>query len=258
MAIRLNYDDGCNSMVDDFDLCETIEKHGEILFVGEGDFTFTLAFAAWRQSNSEGKDRVWEGITSTCYEPEKFKPAFVWSKVKDASITNIKHLREYGYKDRVRLVEGLPVLPKAQVEYGVDARAIPQSLIPPAGGVIWFQCPWDGQDTTAQLVVDFLVNTSKQLRKGTFVCIGITRKFPYIKSYKLVDILGDNLSAEDNNTNILESYKFLGADVDLIQDILKFGYHHQSIHGDRDIHEQIIDDHVTLVFKKKSLKKKVK
>ena len=240
--LESNHDSGRNSEVKGIDLCEIIEESGKILFVGEGDFTFTLAFAAWRQSKTKNKDRVWTGITSTHYESEFSKPVFVWPQVKDACTTNIKRnskrLLERGYKDRVKLVEDMPEIPSAEVKYRVDARAIPQSLIPPV--VIWFQCPWDGQDTTGNLVKDFLVNTIGKLVEGTYVCLGITRQFPYITSYKLESILGANLNARDNSTEVLQHYKFLGADDDLIRDILTFGYHHLTIHGDRDIHKQII------------------
>lgn len=257
MAIFLNYDSGCNSIpIERIDLCEIIERNSEILFVGEGDFTFTLAFAAWRQSRKKTGGSIWEGISSTHFERQALP---VLSTLKFKCIDNI---RSYGrttgadHKDPRCAIERIKDLP--EIRFDVDARDIPQSLIPPAGGVIWFQCPWDGKDTTGELVEDFLVNTSKLLRRGTYVCIGITKHYPYIKSYKLADILGDHLRSEDNSTSVLKSYRFLGADVDLIQDILKFGYRHQSIHGDKDIHEQIIHDHVTLVFEKKALRKKAK
>ena len=55
-----------------------IKERSSVLFVGEGNFTFTVAFAALRQyecmsekkfTAKELSEHVWVGITSTCYEP---------------------------------------------------------------------------------------------------------------------------------------------------------------------------------------------
>lgn len=249
--VELNYDSGCTSKVERVDPEEfgwvLIGNRSAILFVGEGNFTFTLAFAAYREnSNPQEGQGVWEDIVSTHFE-EQARP--ILSKLKSDCITNITN---YGRKTKLddkyprRAIEAINDLP--EIHFDIDARDIPQRLIPKYHGVIWFQCPWNGQETTGKLVEDFLVSTSKQLICG-YVCVGITKQFPYITSYKLENILGASLKALDNSTEVLKCYKFLGVDDEYIKDILRFGYRHQ---GKRDIHDQIIDDHVTLVFQKKT------
>ena len=94
------------------------------------------------------------------------------------------------------------------------------------------------------LIWNFLLNLAKQIDSGVLVCIGITTRFPYIQSYGLEGILGIGLAG---GTPVFREYNFLGADDELIQNILRFGYHHQ---GFEDIHDKIRDHHVTLVFQK--------
>ena len=125
-------------------------------------------------------------------------------------------------------------------QFGVDARCIPQSLIR-GRGVIWFQCPYLPRgEGVCKLICDFLLNLAEQIEGGVCVCIGIANKFPYIKYYKLHKILGKNLAAEDNSTDVLKKYTFVGADNQLIKQILSFGYHHQTVHEGNDVHSKII------------------
>ena len=77
------------------------------------------------------------------------------------------------------------------------------------------------------------------------MCIGITKKFPYIKNYGLDGILGPHLAAIADSTEVLRHYTFVGADNELVYRVLEFGYLHE---GEHDIHDQII---VTLIFQRK-------
>lgn len=118
-------------------------------------------------------------------------------------------------------------------------------------GAIWFQCPWREKDVNG-LISNFLLDVSDKVRENTLVLIGITRHGMYVSRYKLQTILGTGLMAKDNSTDCLKKYKFLGADDDLIKDILSFGYLHMGISGKDSIHNNLRDYHVTLVFKKKA------
>lgn len=252
----------------------TSSDRKDILFVGEGNFTFTLAFAALRtflklnlSKEVAGQleslqDEVWKGITSTRYDPvgnDSFfarvgeelvacKPVPVLSEVKLACIAECTEASFPKYlKHTIQCIVHLPEPPETCFQYGVDACAIPPALLP-QGGVIWFQCPWSGKDSTGQLIRDFLVKTAAKVKGGTHLCVGITKQFPYTKSYELEELLGPKLAAEDNSTDVLKSCSFLGVDVRLTNQILRFGYRHE---GCRDIHNLILKDHVTLVFLRK-------
>lgn len=65
-----------------------IDERRSVLFVGEGDFSFTVAFAALRQSKrSSSVHRTWDGIIATRYEDERY-PAF--SSVKKNCLDSVK------------------------------------------------------------------------------------------------------------------------------------------------------------------------
>ena len=301
-----------------------IRQRQPVLFVGEGDFSFTVAFAALREHKrrrSSGEDcfatrhtvqppplpplptfQVWERIKSTRYEPKKCmvryrspvpKPPADVQKVKLACISNvIRYSLATGRitcKHFAIVVESILSLKRMcnfKIRYGVDARRIPPSLIPPAGGVVWFQCPWLGRDT-GELIREFLLSTAHHLDGGSYVCVGITKHKSYSKRYELEDILGRHLKAnsdsndgdstdgdstdgdstggdstdgdstdgdstdgdgtDSDSTRVLKKYRFLGADDKLIRMILHFGYHHCGL---ADIHWKIFDNHLTLVFQK--------
>ena len=239
-----------------------IKNREKVLFVGEGDFTFTLAFAAYRQimylemSKSKENERnenefpvasshpaVWEGITSTRYEPvgrEGEEKRVGWRRVQ--------------CKPEPTLSSDLVNIPDASVlMYGIDALALSQKLTE-GRGVIWFQCPWvpkPNRSSTATLVSDFLLNMAAQIQPGVHVCVGIVNKFPYSIEYKLEAILGKSLKAFDNDTAVLKKYNFVGADTQLVKQLIEFGYHHRSVHENAATHEKMLKHHVTLVFRRK-------
>ena len=78
----------------------------------------------------------------------------------------------------VTMIKVLTRLPDPRVECGVDACNLDPGLILPAGGVIWFQCPWSYKPHL-QLIQDFLFNTAGKLAEGVYVCIGITKHGDY-------------------------------------------------------------------------------
>ena len=166
---------------------------------------------------------------------------------------------------KVALVEGVASLCQSGIigtavaehlgsvrQFGIDATCIPESLVC-GRGVIWFQCPWlPGGCGIGELMSFFLLNLAGQIEAGVYACIGITSYFPYIKDYQLESIIGEGLKAIDNHMPVLEKYKFIGVDKELIKDILSFGYHHQTVHEDKDIHYDIFAHHLTLIFQRKS------
>ena len=244
-----------------------IEQRKNVLFVGEGNFTFTLAFAALRKycwiSNPIQLDD-WQGIVPTRYELTPGLSLVILQNlygmhsfgvgVLDAPVpevvrqTCIANLcfplgQSHGdYQSCLKILESFsPCLPECH--FGINACDIPLRLIR-HNCVIWFQCPWSLDP--GQLIYDFLINTAPKLVHDSYVCVGITKRPNYVLSYKLESILD---SSQMTSAEVLKNYEFLGADDDLIYKILEFGYCHQSFI--RDIHHFIRDFHLTLIFRRR-------
>ena len=260
-TVTINYDDGkyaCLPLVESGllqDLLIGKEKRA-IVLVGEKNFTFTVAIATLRKS--------WEGIISTRYEDlsDDFpEPQFDDVKLQCISscISNSKALSgtdEVTAKTTLKNIQEILNLqsPTAQVwRYGIDATRI-HSSITVKGKVVWFQCPWvlnaHQNNELLDLIRDFLQHVSSKQSQDDYVLIGITKFYPYLKNYRLQDLLGVH---EDKGhfRRQCGNYKLLGVDNTLIKKILLFGYKHKTVQDNCDIHTEIIEDHITLVFKKK-------
>lgn len=256
-----------------------------VLFVGEGNFTFTVAFTALRQFEdtrdhgqrrlSVAQDvsghRVWEGIVSSRYEPVgskcehqfvgservQCKPAPVLSEVKlvciNESVKYFNFTRRYRASDetslsmdqskcfeRITSITDLPTFPDTfSWQYRIDARHLPSDLLRECG-VVWFQCPWSRAEGGAgDLIVDFLVNSAKYVAGGSYVCVGIIKHPDYVGGYGLEGILQGGV--------VREWYTLVGADDELVQRVLEYGYKQES---DSDIHHYLLDSHLTLVFQR--------
>ena len=133
-----------------------------------------------------------------------------------------------------------------EIRVNIDAKHTPDDLNVSFNGkkhvIVWFQCPWNSRPHTSQVIKDFLVNMSRKQINGDYVLIGIANHFPYVKEYKLQELLG-----EDFKRNTVYGYRFCGPDVEFVKMILAHGYHHEGI---RDIHDKIYSTHTTLVFRK--------
>lgn len=252
-----------------------ITERKSVLFVGEGDFSFTVAFAALRKCRNRNPD-TWSDIFATRYEPvgskggQQFvgemlvgcKPMPSLSLVKANCIASCAQyaLQQLQKMDRtfhscydaaakemvVKIVDDclskcdaikkLPPIPKELTwKYGIDARAIPLKLIEGCD-VIWFQCPWvKEKKQIRKLVSHFLRSVARRTKEGVYVCIGITSRHRYFQHYHI------------HQAYPQDDYLFLGVDTELIEKVLSFGYHHQAI---RDIHRKIIDEHATWVFRR--------
>ena len=255
-----------------------IKDRAKVLFVGEGNFTFTVAFAAYRKSHAFSitpslgallPAGAWEGITSTCYEPagpvgevQYVRETLVQCEPPPPTLSEVElqySVSEIFAKMSINECSSLsnsmkfPSVPAGTWQYGIDATALPTTLTQDKQ-VIWFQCPWVSRNTgdysTAALVSDFLLNMAAQIQPGVHVCVGIANHKQYVKRYKLYELLGPNLKSLPNSTPVLKQYEFAGADDQLVRKLLEFGYEHQSVNG-TDIHKYIYDSHITLIFTKK-------
>ena len=248
--IHINYEAYKDAYVQREPVKALFRNENRILLVGEGNFTFTVALVAIREG--------WDGIVSTRYEADTVKPRPEFDQVQQECIRFCRNNGELlGINDEAiqRYIATIEVVepPPPNDEhwlFGIDATNTPERLII-QGTVVVFQCPWlrdgDPNGTPATLITRFLEHMATKQNQDDYVLIGITKQFPYVKNYNLEGLLGVNLSRGTDSSGM---YNFLGADDTFIQEILKHGYHHQSSHGDRDIHGQIISDHVTLAFQR--------
>lgn len=269
-----------------------MRERKSVLFVCEGDFTLTVAFAALREFEVRKKivgdlqnllqgfdvsdlksDKVWEGILSARYEPAgsesvhqfvgnksiKCKPVGSLVELKLDCINHIvRYVRQTERTNedqqsllaKIETVSHLPSVPDSYAwQFNLDPLHIPPGLIAP-GRAIWFQCPWSVRESGEEvhtLIRQFLLNIADQLTVSNYVCVGITKKYPYTKGYSLESILGSRLVATDGTTEVLKQYVFCGADDQLIYQLLSCGYSC----GRPSIFKEILEDHLTLVFKKK-------
>ncbi len=235
-----------------------IKNRTSVLFVGEGDFSFTVAFAVLREHeesdssvSSDSSDSIdssdgsvstdhnpgtWDGIIATTLDHKI--PTF-------SDVVDICKTRCY-YSDLL----AIEAPPKEAWRSGINGCWIPKPLM--KAEVIWFQCPWiswdEGPTATGDLIERFLLNTSPNMGAGAYVCVGITTLRDYVERYGLGRILGDKHNGGNSITRVTEVYDFKGADNTLIKRVLDFGYHHEGI---KDIHDYIRHYHTTLVFRKK-------
>lgn len=247
-----------------------IKNREKVLFVGEGDFSFTVAFAALRKAERPTVLRTprpisdtWNGITATRYEedsdddsegktsskpkqeegkpPTKPKP-----KPKFSDIIKVC-AKECDHRDKKAHIENLTEPPPDSWKYGVDGGHLKEKFPKEKFKVVWFQCPYNGKKDTGYLIRRFLLSASHRVDKGGLVCVGITIYKEYIPYYKLKDL--------KTYTPIKELYvsSVPYADTKLVKKVLSYGYKHQSyLHNEGvDIHKDIKDYHLTLVFERK-------
>lgn len=232
-----------------------IKERRSVLFVGEGDFSFTVAFAALRRSklSTDRNPDTWDGIIATRYDPKHKKPKPVYPKVlticKDSCESYCEECDYADSAERIKVLNKLertPPPPESSWIMHIDACHFKDHAMELSGEqpeVIWFQCPWDS-GSVYYLIHGFLGSASHRVKSGGYACVGITKHTDYVHRYDLKKLL------RHDDDDILVRYEFCGTDDKLVERVLTFGYHHQSDKEDADIHTQIWKDHTTLVFKK--------
>ena len=243
-SITINYDDRKDAQVPEIKMLTKllIDEKLAVVFFGESDnFTFSVGFATLRGS--------WNNITVTRYVLPEAEPDFSDMKLQtiDWCIRNGKQLGDKS-TEILRKIKAVLSLPSGSLNWKidaiVDATKIPASL-DVRGKVVWFQCPWAKHEHgIGALIEEFLQHMASKQSANNYVLIGIANFFPYVKEYKLQNLLGNKLQGPTES-----GYKFCGADRTLVKEILRYGYKHQGII--KDIHAQIFHHHVTLVFQKK-------
>ena len=236
-VVSINYADGKSAEVNVVNILEDLlvnsDSQRDIVIVGEGNFTFSIALAALRGSS-------WDGIVSTRYETESQVPTPQFSDVKQESI---EYCDSTALSDKIILA--IPSPPDGAWKFGIDARNLPEDLSVDKK-VVWFQCPWIPRSIPHgiyDLISKFLQHMGEKQSVNDYVLIGIANHDNYVKDYLLGELLGENLSGP------FGEYDFLGVDNALIKKIISFGYKHESWRETYDIHDRILDHHLTLIFK---------
>ena len=243
--IAINYVDDLIADVKQLDLLRGLlasDERRDVVVFGESNFTFSMALASLRGS--------WDGITSTRYghiSHNRPKPVFSDLKVETSQYC-IENGKGFGDgKDailsKVKMVLNLPSPPDYTWKFGVDATGNDMDV---QGKVVWFQCPWIAQTkehlskTTGELVAGFLKHMVDKQHSGDYALVGMVNKLPFVKDYKLQELLGTDLA-----WGHAHSYQFLGADKKFVRELMQYGYMHESCVSS---HERLLDDHITLVF----------
>ena len=215
-----------------------IEQRKDVVIFGEGNFTFSIALAALRKS--------WNEMVVTKFE--EGLPKFTEGMLQSIEwcISNFRELRPncaYDVTDNVAILRELvnvqPPLFDMAWKDNIDATDVPEDL-EVRNKVVWFQCPWPYWGSPlnpAQLIQSFLEHMKTKQQDGDYVLIGITTHKDFVERYELGALAEKRFMG----------YTFLGSDRDLIKELLKYGYKHEAVE-DIDIHEYILDYHLTLVF----------
>ena len=210
-----------------------IRERKSVLFVGEGDFSFTVAFAALRESGRSSSSSpdlnpgTWDGIVATRYDPKhgKSKPKF--SQVVNTCKESCQHYHRahpgstQGVK--IEILSNLARRPSNSWKYNIDARHFKnhkEELEGVEKDVIWFQCPWSGDQrprsgekwSTYHLICSFLGSASHILQPGDHVCVGISKDRDYVHQYNPAE-----LTQKHPKDDILQRYEFQGADDKLVK-----------------------------------------
>eukprot|EP01111_Echinosteliopsis_oligospora_P005053 TRINITY_DN18229_c0_g1_i1.p1 TRINITY_DN18229_c0_g1~~TRINITY_DN18229_c0_g1_i1.p1 ORF type:complete len:225 (-),score=48.25 TRINITY_DN18229_c0_g1_i1:34-708(-) len=192
-------------------------KFPKILFVGEGDWSFSFAFVAWRGV-------AWTGITTSMFASDC-----------------------YSYSQKIIEIEGrLPKItvqklleldvPEGTFRSNVDAEYLKKTAAGSDFTNIWFQCPWSCD--TRFLLQRFFKSASEVQKEGDHVYITIATIEKYFNEYDL-----RNLNEEIN-------YELEGYNTDLVQTMLLGGYRHKAFFSGKDIHDKIAPSLVTLIWKR--------
>ena len=231
---------------------KTIENQQPVraIFVGEGNFTYSTAFASSRgswdniiASEIGGVPDYYETLVLTVRSCLQYSNELI----KRDEIQSQEEGLEF-YKETIQLIDKIVNLGDTIFRPGVDATQLQKACYADLFDTdltcaIFFQCPYDGYKNgeTKCLVRSFLSSASEVQHPGDFLFIGITTHSDYSRNYGLLKLIGNGSQAQQNG------YSFIGADAEFPKGMLCRGYKHQGV---REIHDDIKDTHLTLCFLK--------
>lgn len=223
IEIQINNDTRLDIQCISLPIESLLDRESEILFLGEGNFTFSFSFACLRCS--------WYNLFATAYNSTL--PSFEEAQVETIRniLSNLNWNKDEPALEYIHTVSNFRY-PDYPWQHSIDATNLPNELSLP---IIWFQCPWVQKwKRTPDLLKNFFDHVGSKQQKGDIIILGIISIRPYCESYAL-DIL----------TKGTEYYNFIGGDDKFITELLNRGYRHQGI---RDIHRVIYHSHVSLLF----------
>ena len=204
-----------------------INSETRLILLGEGNFSFTVAFASKRKS--------WKNIYPSTYESNPLPNVSSVILLTMKNVLNDANNNQEKTLELLKEISNLNETDQSDWAIGIDAtKNIPDNV---PLDVVWFQCPWATKwKRTNLLLENFLKHLSGKQSSGMIAIIGMITILPYISSYGVQSLI--------NN----EFYEFIGADNKLIFELLTRGYRHLGI---RDIHHIIYHSHLSLIFKRK-------
>ena len=234
---------------------KTIENQPPVraIFVGEGNFTYSTAFASSRgswdniiASEKDGVPDYYQTLVLTVRSCLTYGNELIGQySPEDAVVIN---------KETIQLIDKIVNLGDTNFRPYVDATLLQEACYANLFDTdltcaIFFQCPYDGYKNgeTKCLVRSFLSSASEVQHPGDFLFIGITTYFLYCNNYGLPELIGNVGQAQQNGYAWQNGYRFIGADAEFPKDMLRCGYKHQGV---REIHDDIKDNHLTLCFLK--------
>ena len=289
MLYLTDKDKKCHHAVKKTDLLSSLllKDRKTVLFVGEGNFTFTVAFAALREHEMTrglsqrrpsrqpltNSGKVWEGITTSRYEPAgletehqyvgaermRCKSAPILPEVKlvcvSESVGYFQHRRRHGTSNEQSLTSDSNSCFE-RIRTISDLPAVPDTHC--------WQYGIDAGHLPPDLVRQHDVvwfqcpqGTLEGTNTATLLLSYLTCTAQCIASggYVCVGIVKHpDYIAQYEIQEVLQGdrvgawYSVVGGDEVLVRKVLEFGYRHE---GKSDDHHYILDNHVTLVFQRK-------
>jgi len=207
-----------------------------VLFLGEGNFSFSIAIAARRGS--------WEGICATSNDVVENT---AHRQLLD-QINNVieMHLTPADELDRIRAIVYLREGNPTRVG-NVNAKKLSAFFNDPGTATvraqfkqnIYFQCPWSFPGPQPDFLKSIITSAAEYQKKGNCLYFGLTSYEYYAKRYELDGENGVIAHAKEMG------YILLDNDNIITTTAIAYGYYHHS-NGGNDLHHDLLPFHYTL------------
>lgn len=213
-----------------------------VLFLGEGNFSFSTAIAARRGS--------WDEICATVNDQVPGNSAALNHKKLLAQINNVikENLTPTKALDRIHAIASLKDGNPTRVGE-IDATDLSGFFNPQATADerrrlrrnIYFQCPWTNPGSQTSFLNSIITSAANVQRPGNYLYFGLTKHTSYAPQYGLDDVIAHAEAL---------GYERLEDDNSITTVAIAYGYHHHSdsLH---DLHDLIRPHHYTLCLKKR-------
>ena len=206
-----------------------------VLFLGEGNFSFSIAIAARRGS--------WKNISATVNHEVKENTAH---RQLLAQIDNVIGMNPppTDVLDRIRAIVSLRKGKPTRVG-NVDATNLSAFFDNASEREkfrknIYFQCPWIHPGSQSVFLKEIITSAANVQIPTNYLYFGLTSHWAYAANYELNGVI------EHAKT---KGYKLLENDNSITATAIAYGYHHHSDSGN-DIHTQLLPWHYTLCLMK--------